>query len=119
MKQIFKIALPGYNASTDTDPNHFSLFVDQQVDYILIKEKTRSTTTVNAHSSVTIAHNLGYVPLCFVFAEITSGTWYKLFGAAFGGGNEFYTIDSTNLVLRNDSGAAKTFSYYIFYDNAT
>ena len=39
MPQVFKIALEGYNAETDTDPNHFSLYVDQEVDYVLIKEK--------------------------------------------------------------------------------
>jgi len=70
MTQVFKIALPGYNASTDTDPNHFSLYVDQLVDYVLIKEKTYSTASVNGTTN--IAHGLDYVPFCLVFCETSA-----------------------------------------------
>lgn len=53
MARGIKIALPGYNAFTDTDPNHFSLYVDQSVDYILIKEKTKDTVSVNGTTNRT------------------------------------------------------------------
>jgi hypothetical protein len=115
MPQVFKIALSGYNAETDTDPNHFSLYVDQAVDYVLIKEKTKATVSVNGTTN--IAHGLGYVPFCLVFAEISSGVWRKLFSSTIDGVGYKFQIDATNLTLINSTGSAKNFSYRIFYDN--
>jgi len=114
MGSVFKVALPGYNAKKDTNPDHFALYVDNQVDYILIKEKTRQTVSVNG--TVNIAHGLGYVPHCIVFAEISAGVWRKLFSSPLDSTGMWYEINGTNLVLRNTTGSAKTFSYYIFYD---
>ena len=119
MAEVFKIALPGYNAATDTDPNHFALFVDQNVDYILIKEKLVFSQLVNAHASPTVAHGLGYVPLCFVFAQVSAGVWRKLYSAALDGTGFYFLIDATNLTLVNNTGAAVQFAYHIFYDNIT
>lgn len=118
MGRGIKIALPGYDAFNDTDPNHFSLYVDQDdpTDYILIKELTKNTISVT--SSETIAHNLGYVPLVFVFAEVTSGVWRRLFSRDITGFGAYYTVDDTNLQLYN-SGGARRFAYHIFLDNIT
>ena len=77
--KVFKVALSGYNATTDTNPNHFSLYVDQLVDYILIKEKAVATVSVAGTSN--IAHGLGYVPHCIVFVETSTGVWRKLFSS--------------------------------------
>lgn len=117
MSQVFKIALPGYNAQTDTDPNHFSLYVDQLVDYILIKEKVVGTSSVNGTTN--IAHGLAYVPHCIVFTETSSGIWRKLFSAPITSSGYWYEVNDTNLVLKNSTGSAKTFAYHIFYDNVT
>ncbi len=117
MPQVFKIALSGYDAQTDTDPNHFSLFVDQETDYILVKEKAVATVSVNG--TVNIAHNLGYVPFCLVFSETASGTWRKLFSTPIDSIGYWFEINATNLVLRNTTGSAMNFSYHIFYDNIT
>lgn len=114
--QVFKVALSGYNAETDTDPNHFALYVDQSVDYILIKEK--AVATVSVAGTTNIAHGLGYVPFCLVFVETSTGVWRKLFSQPIGGSGYWFEVNSTNLVLRN-TGAAKNFSYHIFYDNIT
>lgn len=114
-----KVALPGYNAYSDKDPNHFALYVDQQVDYILIKEKLVGTQSVGGSSHVNIAHNLGYVPFALVFVEITSGVWRKLFSKAIDGNFCYFTVNSTNLVLQNDTGSSKNFAYHIFLDNIT
>jgi hypothetical protein len=118
MQQVFKIALPGYNAFTDTNPDHFALYVDpnENVDYVLIKEKTFGTTSVNSSSSKAIAHGLGYVPLCFVFVESASGVWRKIFSRPLDGTGYYFEITSSNLTMFNDSGSAKNFSYHIFYD---
>lgn len=117
MNQVLKIALPGYNAETDTNPDHFSLYVDGLVDYILIKEKVRATVTVSG--SVTIAHGLGYVPFCMAFVEYVSGGWQKLYSRGIDSSGFYFTVDSTNLTLYNTTGTPKKFSYYIFFDNIT
>ena len=116
MAKVFKVALPGYNAETDTNPNHFALYVDQLVDYVLVKEKGVAQVTVN--SSLTIAHNLGYVPLCMVFAEISAGVWRRLYSRDIGGFGAYFTVDSSNLNLYN-SGGNQQFIYHIFYDKIT
>lgn len=114
MAQVFKIALPGYDASTDTDPNHFALYVDQLVDYVLIKEKTRNTKAVAATSTETIAHGLSYVPFVIVFVEISAGKWIQARGDS--DDDLSIEIDTTNLTLVNDTGSSVDFKYYIFYD---
>ncbi|MDE1867008.1 MAG: hypothetical protein KGI08_04765, partial [Thaumarchaeota archaeon] len=65
MADIFKLALPGYRADTDTDPDHFSVYYDSTDanSPILIKEKARGDATIAHNASQTIAHGLGYVPL--------------------------------------------------------
>lgn len=117
MTNVIKVALSGYNAITDTNPDHFALYVDQVVDYILIKEKAIGSVSVS--STTNIAHGLGYVPLCLVFAEKSSGVWRKLFSYPIDGSSLWFEVNSTNLVLRNSSGLGKNFSYHIFYDNIT
>lgn len=116
MANVFKVALPGYNAQLDTDPDHFSLYVDQIGDNILIKEKTRNVQSVNA-VGVTVAHGLGYVPLIYVYVEVSSGRWRQIFSRALDSTAYWYTINATNLVLNNNTGVAKNFAYYIFYDD--
>jgi len=118
MAKGIKIALPTYNALTDTNPDHFSLYVDGTTDHILIKEKTRSSQSVNAQN-VTVAHGLGYVPLCYVYVEVSAGVWRQIFNRAIDTTGYWYSVNATNLVLNNDTGVAKTFAYYIFYDNIT
>lgn len=117
--KVFKIALPGYNAYYDTDPNHFSLYVDQAVNYTLIKEKQRGSISVNNSSSGTITHSLGYIPLIFVFLDNGDGSFTRLTGVATGGGDTGYTVTTTTLVISNYEGSTKTFKYYIFYDDIT
>lgn len=108
----------GNNAFTDTNPDNFALYVDpdEEVDYILIKEKEKDTIEVGASSTVNIAHNLGYVPFCLVFAETSAGVFRKLFSVALDGSGLWFEVNSTNLVLRNTTAGAVNFSYHIFYD---
>lgn len=114
--QVFKIALSGTDATTNTNPNNFALYVDKIVDYILIKEK--EVDTVSVSGTTNIAHGLGYVPHCIVFVETSAGVWRKLFSSPIDGIGYWFEVNSTNLVLRN-TGATKNFSYHIFYDNIT
>ena len=112
MGKGIKIALEGYDAFEDTDPNHFSLYVDDDDDddNVLIKEKLVGTVTVSG--SQTIAHNLEYVPFCLVFAEVSAGEWRKVFGTPLDGVGGSFEIDDTNLTLYGNY----KFAYHIFYD---
>lgn len=120
MPNVIRVALPGYNALTDTDSDHFALYGDE--DWVLIKEKERGSETVSASSSTNIAHGLSYIPTVLVFAEAadgevgTSGRWYRVTGKD---SNSLVGIEvtTTNLILYNDSSThSKEFKYYIFYD---
>ena len=119
MKQVFKIAIPGYNAETDTNPDHFALYVDGTNDYVLIKEQSKDTITIGAGAHTHIAHGLNYVPFCLVFAETSSGVWRKLFSRPIDSSGYYFEVDATNLTIYNDSAGEKNFSYHIFFDNIT
>lgn len=117
--QVFKVALPGYNAQTDTNPDHFALYVNQEVDYVLIKEKARGTLQVNNAASDHVHHDLGYIPFCLVFLDNGDGSYTRLYGVDPGGGDTGYIVSTTTLTFINNSGATKNFKYYIFYDDIT
>ena len=111
MVKVIRCALSGYNALTDTDPNHFSLFTGE--DDVLIKEHSRGT--VNGQSE-SVSHNLSYFPHFYAYGEISSGrfqiaTGYNLFG-------DFRAyVDATTLYLQNTTGSDKDMRYFIFYDD--
>lgn len=110
-----RVALPGYDAKTDSDPYHFSLYSDE--DNILIKEKQEGTISISSHSYGTIQHNLGYVPLSYVFIEYSSNNWRRIDGSSFDY-YDFY-VDNNYLVIHNTNSTTKNFSYRIFYDEIT
>ena len=121
MPKVIRVALPGYNALTDNDPRHFSLMSDQ--DNILIKELIRGTTTVDGGDTVSINHNLGYIPVVLVFMEAadgtvgTSGRWFQLHGID---SNWLFGITVTttdlNIISSYIGSDTKNCKYYIFYD---
>lgn len=106
-------SLETYNALTDTNPDHFALFADQ--DNILIKEKVRGSISVSGFGSQNIAHGLTYIPLVFVFGNMVGDEWTLLGGDS---GNIYAHIElnTTNIVIVNSSSVAHLFKYYLFYD---
>ncbi len=117
MPKVVKVALSGYNAEDDTDPSHFSLYLDGTLDHVLVKEKTRGVQAVASASEQTIAHSLGYFPFSAVTVEVSAGEYqvsYNSFGGAF---NSFYNyVTINNLILGNQDGSSRDFTYLIFYD---
>jgi len=116
MAKVFRAALPGYNALTDTDQDHFSLYTDQ--DNILIKEKARGSVSLDSGETETVAHGLAYVPFVLVYGKQTtiSVTNWFLCGTK----DEFlvhFAVNSTNLLITKiGNGCAGQAKYYIFYD---
>lgn len=115
MAKRIRIALPGYNANTDTDPNHYALYTD--ADYVLIKEKTRSSISVANATTQTVTHGLGYIPLVICSHEVSTGKYQKTFGYSIESPNDpYFYVTTTQVGFVNWSGSTKTFKYYIFYD---
>lgn len=116
--KVLRVALPGYNALTDTDPRHFTIFSDQ--DNVLIKEFTRGSELVDDGVTHTVAHNLNYLPHFYIYTEVSSGR-YKL-------SNNYNTTNlpgfwsiyanTTNVYIKNQTGTNDlTAKWFIFYDN--
>lgn len=112
-----RCSLAGYNGVTDNDPSHYSLMVDSS--HVLIKEFTRGSGTVPAMSGgisgeLEINHNLGYVPLVYVYIEDAGVSDY-----AYGmeDPNDYQiVVDDTTLEINNHKDHSVTARYYIFYD---
>lgn len=117
MSKVTKVALSGYNAEDDTEPSHFSLYLDGTLDHVLVKENARGVQSVSSASESTIAHSLGYYPFSAVTVEVSAGEYqvsYNSFGGAF---NSFYNyVTINNLILGNQDVSARDFTYLIFYD---
>lgn len=114
MTNVIRVALPGYNALTDENPDHFALYSDK--GWVLIKEKERGSISVSGSGGTkTITHNLGYIPFFAVYVESSSGTFEWINGYNMYSDYNAYAT-TTTLVLINNNASAKTFKYYIFYD---
>lgn len=113
MGQVIRASLPTYNALTDTDPRHYSLFTDS--DNVLIKEQSRGTGDTSSSSEVT--HSLGYVPFWMVMGRVSAGR-YRLNNSQDVNGGEWRVYGDSNKIYLS-AGSNTVFRYYIFYDNIT
>ena len=113
-----KASLSGYTADVDTNVNHYALWAtsDDSVDNVLIKEKTRGSVSVASADWEEVSHGLGYVPFALVFVEDSANTYIKCYGWDMAEYGLYYSVNETSLILGNETGATKTFKYYIFYD---
>lgn len=112
-----RITLPGFDVLTDTNPDHFSLLTDQ--NNVLIKEFVRGSASINATTTKTIAHNLGYIPFFLVYVDdpVNNGWSLVNWGVISASVPQYVAAaDTTNLYIQNNTGGAVTFKYYIFYD---
>lgn len=106
MTKVIRISLPGYDATTDTDPNHYALYADQ--DNVLLKEHSRGTLTPGG----SVSHNLGYIPFYLAYGNI-GGNKYQL-GTGFDAISGVPRSRSTPNTLKT---VGYDFKYFIFYDN--
>jgi len=114
MGQTIRIALPTYNALTDTNPDHFALYADE--DWVLVKEKLHNSLMIGAGSHVHITHSLGYVPFVIVFGKTSGEKWSLLQGDA-SDLTAKIEVSTTELIIYNNDGVnAHAFDYYIFHD---
>jgi len=111
MKNVIRVALTGYNALTDTNPNHFSLFTGE--DDVLIKEHSRGV--VNGQSEE-VSHNINYYPHFYAYGEVSSGRFQIMTGCNLFGDFRGW-VSNTKLYLYNSTGSDKDMRYFIFYDD--
>ena len=114
MAQTIRVSLPGYNALTDNNPDHFALYADQ--DWVLIKEKVRGTFSVGGNTEISIPHNLGYVPFALAFVTIGSKV-YTIYGQRSPSVSCALRVNSSNVYIRNFGSSSISGYYIIFYDN--
>ena len=113
MKNVIRVALPGYNALTDTDTDHFALYSDE--DNVLIKEFDRGVISVPTGGSTEVTHNLGYIPFFAFFVDLGAGVYQLGWLYNPNSGNNAYA--TTSVIHFSHTGASdRDFLYYIFYD---
>jgi hypothetical protein len=115
MPRGIKIAHSGVNALTDTDPSHFSLYIDGTTDHILVKEVNRTESTINATTTLSVNHNLGYFPYFVAEVEILGGEFQWIYGSSTFSPYKIW-VTTTQFKIVNGESSAKDFSYYLFYD---
>ncbi len=108
------IALSGYNALTETNPDHFSLKADK--DNLLIKEFLRERETIS--TTRTITHNFGYIPFFLTYTKQAYGDNYiqvdhNAFEAA------EYAYSNTSELIIGALGNERDFTTCVFYDEIT
>lgn len=117
-----RVSLPGFNAGTDTTPDHYALYADQS--WVLIKEYARGSASIASNGSITVVHNLGYVPYFATYVLgnfLINGTATTGYIQCSSGGAitvptyQSYSDTGTFAIINNDSGT-RTFIYYVFYD---
>lgn len=96
-----KIAKSGYSSDIEIDARNMIFFSGGNV--LKIDNNLSGSVVVNVNNYpsptvTTIAHNLGYKPLCFVFNVIESRQ-LPFSEPLFGSDQEWYDIDDTNLYI--------------------
>lgn len=134
MGKGIKVSLPGYDAETDTNLDHFALWVDSDDDddSVLIKEYDRGSAVIDVDYTdpYEITHGLGYIPFFLVYVYDESVYYggiankWKLCPniSSSMSASPFYVFADTSKIyiynLDGDEGThSNTFKWYIFYDN--
>lgn len=117
MSQTIRVSLPGYNALTDTNPDHFALYADE--DWVLIKELIRGSVSADS-GGVIIVVPLAYIPTILIYYQ-DSGVWRSLTGQYKDRDTEadlpYAIIVEGGIGFYGNSGTPTNFKYFICYDN--
>lgn len=109
----FRVSLPTINALTNTDPENFSIYADD--DNVLIKEFERGSDTVSNQSQIT--HSLGYIPFYLIMGEVSSGRYRVANSQNIQAGSWLTYCDDDKIYLDAGASASDKYSYFIFYDD--
>ena len=112
MNSVIRVSLPTYDALTDTNPDHFALYSDQ--DWVLIKEYARGSGSSNSGSSFVVNYSFSYVP--FVLGYYQSGSSWILINGEIFNSTAYQIITNSFVEFYNTSGSSMNFKYFIFYD---
>ncbi len=123
MQLVTNIALPGYNAQTDTNPDHFAVYAND--DNVLIKRKLTGTAVIadGSPTILTVAHNLGYIPFFVVYYYDENNIVWSILDNQydpFSVPQQICAVDTNNLYIYNFGGHPSghvQVAYDIFYDN--
>lgn len=120
MENGIKIALPGEDANTKPDSyaniKKFSLLSSVGVagaGFTLLKQKIGARVSIANGATETIPHGLDYTPIVWVFFMDGNEDLHPVYDNL---SSTYMYVDSTNLVIHNQSGAERSFYYYVFYD---
>jgi len=124
-----KVAKTGKSV-TSTNPDDFIFNSEYETIKIYDEPAVGSSVSVGAGSSttVTITHNLGFAPMCWLFTELATGHYYCGVclpskadgfpsGYAYVGPNSAETYSDTTYFkfkIYNTTGATKTVKYFYF-----
>lgn len=122
MNPVIKVSKSGKDVNS-TSPKDYIIHTKYNAFQIVAKGKLTSQSINADPKTITIAHNLGYVPAALAFAKFPDGYVAMPQTGQRTGGYEyqrrFYLqMDSTNLYLKFYQGTGGTYSvdiaYYIF-----
>lgn len=123
MKNVIRVALPGYDALSDTNLDHFSLYTD--IDNILLKRKQTGNATIADGSPTieTVVHGLGYIPFFVTYYYDEVNSVYRILNNQWNPASvpaQICGVDTSNLKIHNygghGSGNVQVW-HDIFYDN--
>ena len=117
-----RISKSGYDAETEMDVRNMRFISGKNVPKIDEDLSGSITETINSDypypTLITIPHNLGYVPVCFVF-DSDLGKILPYTVPLYGGASMIHHVDDTNLYIEARSGEnpeSETFKYIILRD---
>jgi len=127
-----RIALPTKSVFS-TEPRDYAFNSNYATVRIYLEGKSSVSISAGSSQTITVSHNLGFVPMAMVFTELATGHYYNgcsIPNQADGFSSAYLKVSSdptetyvntTSLVFKiyNYYGSTKTpnYCYYIFADN--
>jgi len=107
-----KVSKEGYDISS-TSPDDFIL--NSEYGSVKIYREGSGTLTISSgtnHHTLTISHQLGFVPMCMIYTELTPGSGRWFMGCTFSPLETFYLNPDANYTYVD--GSVLSISYWHF-----